>query len=278
MSHSANRRQFLSGSIAAAAALGTGVAAQISTSQVSAAPGEGKSQEYYELREYTIETADQQQIVSGYLKNALLPALGRLGINRVGVFTQIEQPADQPVSHNIFVLIPYPTLDALGNRNKALAADATYQSAAAELFSFPKQDAPYKRINSRFMKAFAGMPVIEMPAQTAGGEPRIFELRTYESHNEEKADLKVDMFNSGEIDVMRDVKMAPVFFGEMLIGDDVPNLTYMLSASDMDAHKEHWKGFSAHPEWNRMKKLPKYAGTVSKITKWYLAPTDYSQI
>ena len=33
-----------------------------------------------------------------------------------------------------------------------------------------------------------------------------------------------------------------------------------------------------HPEWDRMKKMPKYKDTVSKITKVYLVPTDYSQI
>ena len=122
------------------------------------------------------------------------------------------------------------------------------------------------------------MPVIEMPEQTAEGQPRVFELRIYESHTEEKAALKVDMFNSGEIQVMRDTHLGPVFFGEALIGDDVPNLAYMLSAADRDAHKEHWKAFGDHPEWNRMKAMPKYKDTVSAITNLFLAPTAYSQI
>jgi hypothetical protein len=107
---------------------------------------------------------------------------------------------------------------------------------------------------------------------------RMFELRIYESHDDLKARLKVAMFNDGEIDVMRDVKMAPVFYGETLIGQDVPNLIYMLSASDMESHEAHWKAFIGHPEWDRMKKLPKYKDTVSNITKVYLVPTDYSQI
>jgi hypothetical protein len=106
----------------------------------------------------------------------------------------------------------------------------------------------------------------------------LFELRTYESHNADKARLKVEMFNEGEIDIMRDVKLAPLFYGETLIGSDVPNLTYMLTAPDMNAHDEHWAGFRTHPDWLVMKALDKYKDTVSKINRWYLAPTAYSQL
>jgi len=77
---------------------------------------------------------------------------------------------------------------------------------------------------------------------------------------------------------MRDVNLGPVFFGEMLVGDDVPNLTYMLSAPNKSAHEDHWKGFIAHPDWNRMKNLDKYKGTVSKIRNWFLEPLSFSQI
>ncbi|MBP85692.1 MAG: NIPSNAP family containing protein [Planctomycetaceae bacterium] len=267
MAHSTDRRQFLAGSLTATVALGTGT-------QLASANDEKVAQEYYELRTYQIPSSEKQAVVHDYLESALIPALRRQRIDRVGVFTQLDKPADV----SIFVLIPYPTLDAVGNRNAQLESDKAYQQAAAKLFSLPKSDPAYTRINSRFMKAFSGMPVIELPETTAAKQPRIFELRTYESHNEEKAALKVDMFNAGEIDIMRDVKMAPVFYGEMLIGDDVPNLTYMLSATDMDAHEEHWKGFLSHPEWDRMNKLAKYKDTVSKITKWYLQPTPYSHI
>jgi len=270
MTHSIQRRRFLAGSAAA-------VATSLSGLSSGRAGQSGKSQEFYELRIYRIPTGQKQQIVSRYLQKALLPALNRLEIDRVGAFTQMADKS-VPSDHSLFVLIPYPTLVARAQLNSALAADRSYQRAAAEYFGLPKKDPAYKRIQSYLMKAFAGMPVIELPEQTAAKKPRIFELRTYESHNEEKARLKVDMFNSGEIDVMRDVKMAPVFYGEMLVGDNVPCLTYMLSAPDIEVHKAHWKAFIRHPEWQRMKSLAKYKETVSKISKWFLTPTKFSQI
>ena len=268
MKNSIERRKFLAGSVAAAAA-----AAGLSRPAKAQKAGKAK-QEYYEFREYRVKNAEKQKIVSNYLEKALLPALNRMGIDRVGVFNVKDKPKDL----TIFVLIAYPSPQALADLNPKLAADGAYQKAAAELFALPKKDPAYVRIVSRFMKAFAGIPVLELPAQTKAKSPRMFELRVYESHNEDKALRKVEMFNSGEIQVMRDTKLGPVFFGEMLIGDNVPNLTYMLSAGDMESHKAHWKAFGGHPEWIRMKGLPKYKDTVSKITKSYLVPTAYSQV
>ena len=272
MTNSMPRRQFLAGSLAAAAATGIG-----SASAARPEP-EKTAQEFYELRIYRNTDEKKKAIVENYLKGTLLPALGRLEISRIGVFSGlvIDDQAKQDAS--IYVLIPYRTLDVLAGLNSALAADAKYGKAAADFFASPVKDPPYTRIESRLMKAFAGIPVIELSSASKSKKKRMFELRIYESHNDEKARRKVEMFNVGEIELMRKVNLSPVFFGETLISDDVPNLTYMLSASDLESHKQHFQTFLAHPEWERMKKIEKFKGTVSKITSVMLAPTKYSQI
>ena len=264
-----HRRQWLSATIAAGATTGIATALQSDAAEPTA------EQEFYELRIYRVTDGNKAVIVQDYLRKALGPALNRMGIDRIGVFTPLDEKSQGPA---VYVLIPYPTLDVIAAVNPALAADASYQEAAEAYFSLPRKDPPFTRIESRLMKAFAGMPVIEMPEQSKSRSARIFELRIYESHNEDKARLKVEMFNEGEIDIMRAVQMAPVFYGETLISNDVPNLTYMLSASDMESHKKHWSAFINHPNWDRMKKMERYKDTVSKITKVMLQPTDYSQI
>ena len=85
------------------------------------------------------------------------------------------------------------------------------------------------------------------------------------------------MFDNGEIDVMRDVEMAPLLYGELLIGANVPALIYILSAPDMESHREHWQAFLAHPEWVRMRDMEMYKG-VSGIENVFLRPTAFSQI
>jgi hypothetical protein len=266
------RRQFLHRSFAAvAAAAGTGAwtSAMASTKTVA--------QEFYELRTYQCPNAAMQKVVGDYLANGLLPALGRQGLQRIGVFTPLPQE-DQPADHSIFVLIPYPSLEHVVTQRQVLAGDPQYQEAAADYLAQPLKAPAFSRINSRLMLAFAGMPTMELPPQTATKQPRIFELRIYESHNEDAAARKVEMFNTGEIQLMRDVQLGPVMYGETLIGDNVPNLTYMLSAPDMESHKAHWQTFLKHPEWDQMKRIERYKGTVSKIVNWYLQPTGYSQM
>lgn len=233
-----------------------------------------ETQEYYELRIYRNTDAAGQLWLGRYLEKALIPALGRMGIDRIGVFIELDESDD----YSIYLLIPYPSLELFAAANPALLSDKEYQKASKDHFAAPKEDPAFTRIQSGFFKAFEGMPLIEMPGQTAGGKPRIFELRIYESHTEEKAALKVDMFNSGETQAMRETGLAPVFFGEALIGDNLPNLTYMLSAAGREEHKAHWAQFSAHPEWKRLQEMPKYDDTVSNITSIFLKPTAYSQI
>lgn len=266
MTQSIPRRDFLAGSIAAAAA----VAATGDPSPVSAAEETAK-QEYYELRIFRNGNAEKQAVVLDFIENALRPALGRQDISRIGTFQSVD-----PKDASVYVLIPYASLDQLAVQNDRLEKDEAYHKAAAAYFALPKDDAAYTRIDSRLMRAFAGMPVLEAPSQKS--DTRLLELRIYESHNEHLAKRKVEMFNKGEIDIMRDVKLAPVFFGETLISSDVPNLTYMLSADTEEAHKEHWDGFRKHPEWDRMKKLARYKGTVSKITSITMRPTQGSEI
>ncbi len=231
-------------------------------------------QEYYELRIYKIYDYDKQRAAEDHLENALLPAMGRMGLDRIGVFTNHDDEND----HSLYVLIPFPAIDKFANLNQTLAADKEYQTAAANYFAREKKDPVYDRIESRFMKAFAGIPVIEMPAISTQKKPRIFELRLYQSHTEDHARRKVKMFNDGEIQIMRDTNLGPVFFGETLIAPDVPNLIYMLSAEDAESHKQHFKAFLDHPEWKRIKVLEEYKDTVSKIQNWFLKPTSYSQI
>ncbi len=281
MSSRIARREFLAGSLAVGTAATLAEQAQAEKpffgrvlGRVLGRRSDQPEQEFYELRIYRCASAEKRQQTLKHLEGALVPALRRSGASRIGTFTVISDKPD----HSIHVLIVYPTLDVLGKRNAALAADSKYQKAAASFFAVPKNDPAYTRIETRLMKAFSGMPVVELPASSKTKATRMFELRIYESYNEDKAARKVDMFNDGEIDIMRDVKLGPVFFGETLVADDVPNLTYMLSADNKQAHQDHWKAFLAHPEWDRIKQLPKYKDTVSKITSVMLSPTGFSEI
>jgi hypothetical protein len=86
------------------------------------------------------------------------------------------------------------------------------------------------------------------------------------------------MFNEGEIELMQDLGMNPVFFGQALAGTNLPHLTYITSASNLKAHFANWSKFGPDPRWQAMKDLPQYVGTVSKNTARFLTSKSYSQI
>lgn len=273
------RREFLKTSLTISTLAGVSTA---SLSASAAGQPQGK-QEYYELRAYRLKSADKRPVLDAYLEKAAIPALNRLGVNPVGVFVQQERsgkPSGTEVRDpaSVFVLLPYPSLETLAQVTAQLSADPDYQKAGAEYLQSPKEVPAFERIDSWLMLAFAGLPKLELPAYSREKKARMFELRTYESHSEMKALKKVDMFNSGEIATMQEVGLAPVFYGQALIGPNLPHLTYMLSAEDQPAHDKHWAGFRDHPTWKKLQKDPQYADTVSKIYNRFLVPTSYSQI
>ncbi|MEM9940701.1 MAG: NIPSNAP family protein [Planctomycetota bacterium] len=231
-------------------------------------------QEFYEIRIYQIDDFQKQKVAEEYLENALMPALGRLGLDRIGVFTNLTDDND----HSLYMVIPYPSLETFANLNASLASDVEFQKLAQPYVNRALKNPVYSRIESRFLKAFSGMPVMEISDLTKTKSDRIFEMRLYESHTEDHARRKVQMFNEGEMQIMRDVDLGPVFFGETLIGPDVPNLIYLLSAKNQAEHKQHFQAFLKHPEWDRIKVLPQYKDTVSKIRRWFLTPTTFSQL
>jgi hypothetical protein len=258
------------------ASLVTGAAATIipTASMASAVNDQHKNEsQLYELRLYILKNDTQQKLVEDYLKNAAIPALNRLGIKNVGVFTELK-PADQT---KIYALIPYDNVADFVHITNNLDKDKEYQQQGSAYLNALTTAPAYERIESSLLKAFAHNPKLALP----GTQPRIFELRQYQSATENAGKKKIEMFNDkGEIGIFKRLGFKPVFFGETLIGSLRPNLTYMVTFDDMAGHESHWKAFVNDPEWKKISAVPEYADAklVSKITSTFIAPTAYSQI
>ena len=265
------RREFVSAAIAAGGAICTASEAAGAT-----AVAQARTVEYYELRRYQLRRG-QQQRVGDYLRLAAIPAITRAGAGPVGVFSVMIGPE----SPSMYVVMTHRTLDAFVSLPDRLAADAAYRESAASFLAAPATDPAYARIEMSLLRSFTGFPTLALPF---GGEnpkrPRIFELRTYESHSERAAKTKIQMFNESEIAIFRKAGLQPVFFGETLAGPKMPNLTYLLVYEDMAAHDKQWSAFSSDPDWRKLSTTPGYTDPeiVSNITNVFLRPADYSQI
>ncbi len=280
------RRNFIKSSLAvsATAAFTTGInsrAAQATPSTVA--------RDYYELRAYRLKPDTSSAVLEKYLEKALIPALNDRGLDSIGVFTEVDvdkkavtaKPkigtSAAPVA--IWVLITHPTLESFTQISAELNTEAKVQAAAPEYFQTVKSNPAYDRVDTWLLRAFAGMPKLAVPAFSKNKTPtRIFELRDYESHSEERALSKMAMFDDGEIPLMQDLGMSPVFFGQALAGPNLPHLRYITCGPDLATHLGNWKKFGPDPRWVKMKDQPTYKDNTSKNTARFIVPTAYSQI
>jgi hypothetical protein len=268
------RRRFLVSSLAASALAG---ASQPGAAVATLGNGPASSsREYYALRKYQLRRGPQQTRMDDFLRDAAIPALNRLGIKPIGVFNTTIGPG----SPALYVLIPHSSIGAAVTIHEQVAADPEYLRAGAPFINATPAEPAYVRMEITLLRAFAGMPNLEIPSSTAERKPRIFELRTYESHSKKANITKIEMFNTAEIAIFRRTGLRPVFFGETLVGAGMPSLTYMLTFADLDERTRNWKAFVADPEWKKLSSTPGYTDPeiVSNISNVILSPAPYSQI
>jgi len=226
--------------------------------------------EIYELRVYELEFSKPANVLHDYVQKALIPALNRQGIHNVGAFEEMGEAMPK----KIYLLISYPNMQAHQETADQLSNDVQFKSDAASYMTAPSDQIPFKRIESSFIRSASGFPNLVKPADHS----EVFELRIYESYNEDALRRKVKMFNDSEFDIFNDVGHHMVFFGANISGDQMPCLTYLIASKDMAENKEAWSKFGPHPEWQRIIKLEEYANAMNSITRVFLKPLDYSQL
>lgn len=229
------------------------------------------SLQHYEVRTVDVGPDGDEAALDAYYQKALLPALLRAGTGPVGVL----EPVDQD-DHRLFIVITHDAADGPTRVKAALAADEEYQTAASEYFNRKPGDAPYKRISSELLVAMDCWPAVSPPEHDI--DQRVYELRLYESPHEAIGELKVEMFNSGEVPIFLDCGIEPVWMGQAVVGPLMPSLTYLTVYENDDARQLAWKKFFEHPDWQTLKAVPKYAGTVNRIDKFVLRAKPYSQM
>ena len=165
-----------------------------------------KGREYYELRRYRLQSGPQVKLVHDFFREAMLPALNRLGISPVGVFNVAIGPA----SPTLYLLLPSASLENLINVRFLLERDVEFSKAGAAFLNAPAVTPAFVHAESSLMIAFAGKPRLTVPPATAENHPRVFELRTYESPTDQDHQRKVEMFHSGEFDVFEKAGFWPV--------------------------------------------------------------------
>lgn len=261
-----NRRDWLKGGAALAA-----VAGMTQTTNAQAATA-AKTRSYLLLRRYRMQSGPTLKAANTYFSDALIPALGRLGLGPVGVFTLTYGDA----TPQMFLLTAGNDLEMLAQLDLRLGKDTAFVQQASAFWGAAAANPPFVSSNSQLSIGMEGFPALVVPKK----EPRILQLRTYVSPTYAAHERKVEMFHQGEFRIFEEAGARGVFYADDLIAPNQPSLTYMLAHKDLASMDANWKAFQSHPDWKKLSALPRYSSEaiVSHVDNLVLTPTAYSQI
>jgi hypothetical protein len=229
---------------------------------------------YYLLRVYDMRLVDAVAIDS-YLRDAFLPAVKRLGVGSVGVFT--GWAGEQSLTGR-YVIMGSESLHLLANLDRALAQDDDHERLGAGFLAADSARPPFVRLKSSLIRALPGLPRLHTPPALAGQPGRLFELRTYEQPTYETHLRKSRMFIEVEHDMLARAGFNGVMYGQDLIGERLPRVTYLWCYPDLAARQRAEEEFFSDAAARAMFQDPRWAGVPSAIANTIIRPTPYSDL
>jgi len=227
--------------------------------------------EIYEWRIYTLAPDADAARMDAFLRDRLVPAYGRHGVE-VGVFEPAQEYPEFPAGAR-YVFMAWPDLETFRTVSRRVREDDAFMAGAAGYFDSSATDPAYTRFETYLCEALDTHPRLVRPAAERG----LFEFRIYRSPNLEANERKIHMFENGEIGVFEQVGINAVCYARTLAGTRMPSLTYLTWHKDADTRRAAWDRFGAHPTWRRMSRMPEYANTATDNLVRLLLPLPYSQ-
>lgn len=233
--------------------------------------------EYYTITIYHFQDKAQEEKIDAYLQKALLPALHRHGIAKIGVFKPIGN--DTLSDKRVYVLTPYKNMDQYLRTPATLAADNQYLLDGKPYLNAVYNEPSYKRMESMLLHAFSKQPLLKSPTLKGDFADRVYELRSYESPTEKLHQNKVHMFNEGgETDIFDRLNFNPMFYGSVIAGSNMPNLIYLTAFENKEDRDAHWQAFKDDAAWKKLAAMDFYKKNVSRSEILFLRPAGYSDL
>ena len=92
------------------------------------------------------------------------------------------------------------------------------------------------------------VPLAEKPKT-----PRYFEMRVYHAPTQRQLSMVHERFAGSEIKIFHRVGVHPILYANTVFGNEMPNLTYIISFASLDAREKAWDAFAADPEWVKVR-------------------------
>ena len=238
--------------------------------------GMSPASEVYEFRIYHLSSPKHAQQWDAWMAASGVDGFKKAGATKVGAFRPKAVAGEEESKR--YLLAVYPSMAAVGKPADETGLEKSSEEAAESYLNPDPKKPAFERIETSLLTPFPSFTKLVDP-EGDGGESRFFELRVYENPSERTAALKVEMFGEGgEIEIFKNVGLKPVFFGSARVAANLPQLTYMVVHENDEDMEKAWNGFRTSPDWDKLKKNPRYKGTVSKIDKHFFVALPFSEL
>jgi len=240
----------------------------------SAGPGAAASEKkrVFVLSHYYLKNGTQVGRLHDYCKAAVM-ALNKIH-SGPKIFLEALVASHMP---QVAVIGGFDSLDELWSMRDKLHADSDLGKSFEAWENHP--EAPYEQYSTALLGAADYCPEVkaeDAPRQT----PRIFELRTYHSPTWRQLKALHERFAGPEIQIFHRSGVHPILYSSTLIGENMPNLTYLTPFDNLAEREKAWEAFGTDPEWVKVRaeSIEKYGQISSVIQISLYRATPYSPI
>ena len=220
---------------------------------LAAAPD--KRTRYYRLDSYKLQAGTQLPRLHEHLRNTLSNGP-----------TLVLEALIAPHMPQVLVMNGFNSLDELHTAHTKMTTDPG------------GPDPGFDTLDTTLLEAAPYSP--EITTSPAGAKPRVFELRVYHSPTYRQLGALHDRFSGPEIKIFHRTGIHPVLYSSTMIGQNMPNLTYLIPFESLAHRETAWAAFGADPEWIKVRKesIDKNGqiSSIQNISLW--KATDYSPI
>lgn len=199
------------------------------------------------LEQYLLKNGSQPGRIHAFFEKGAIPARRRLGLPGPAVVMEALAAAHLP---QLACVTAYASVEQWMESRAKLAADDSYREALAAMET--GEEAPYLQYSEILLEAAPYTPPLpaSLPPQP---QPRVFELRLYQSPTERQLKALHERFAGPEIPIFHRCGIHPLLYGSTLAGPHKPNLVYLTPFESLAAREKAWAAFGADPEWVKVR-------------------------
>lgn len=226
---------------------------------------------FYMLESFKLKNGTELPRLHEHFSKTLLPAADRIW-GGPKIFLEALVAPHMP---QLLVVYGFRSLDEMWGVHGKMMEDEKLAKAFQALDSGPEP--PFETLDTTLLEATPYSPEI------AAGPPktsRIFELRTYHSPTYTQLMALHERFSGPEIKIFHRVGIHPLFYTSTVIGQNIPNLTYLIPFDSLADRERAWNAFGADPEWVKVRKesIDKHGQISSVIQISLFKATEYSPV